>query len=46
MHKNVEAAVLLDMVAQIERDVTRHAASIPGDVNPERIGLPHSLNTI
>ena len=46
VHEDIEAAVLLDMVAQVERDVTRHTASVPCDVNPERIRLPHSLDAV
>ena len=46
MHEHVEAAVLLDMVAEVQSDVTRGATSVPGDVNPERIGLAHALDSV
>ena len=34
------------MVAEVQSDVTRGAASVPGDVNPERIGLAHALDSV
>ena len=46
VHEDVEAAVLLNMVAEVQSDVTRGAASVPGDVNPERIGLAHALDSL
>ena len=46
MHEDIEAAVLLNMVAEVQSDVTRGAASVPGDVNPERVGLAHALNSV
>lgn len=46
VHEDVEAAVLLDMVTEVQSDVTRGAASVPGDVNPERIGLAHALDSV
>lgn len=46
MHEDVVAAVVLNVTAEIERYVASATASAPGDVNPQRISLSHSLNTL
>ena len=39
-------AVALDMAAEVKGDITCDTTSIPSDINPKRVRLSHSLNTV
>ena len=46
VHEDVEAAVLLNVMAEVEGDVTCAASCAPGDVNPEWVRLAHALDSV
>ena len=46
VHEDVKTAVALDMAAEVKGDITCDTTSIPSDINPERVRLSHSLNTV
>ena len=46
MHEDVEAAVALYVAAEVEGDVTCDASRVPSHINPQRIRLTHSLDTV
>jgi hypothetical protein len=46
MHEDIEAREVLNVRAEIKRDVTGGAAGVPGHIYPQRVCHAHTLDSV
>lgn len=46
MHHDIHTRIFLDVSAEVKGDVGSDSASVPGNVDTERVGLAHALDTV